>query len=305
MSKTKFFKATSVAEAIGYLNQYRGQAKLLAGGTDIMVLMNQYEIPEETVFVGIEDIDELKQISLQEDGIHIGSAVTDTELIESDIVRSGAWALFIAASESASTQVRNRATIGGNVGTASPSGDVQAALIALNALAVVENEKGTRTIPVESIPVFVKKTSLGETDIIREFIVPSEKKTEGSCFVKMGKRKAMTISIVDVAAKITLTENKKKILAASVVAGACAPTVVHLKTYEEALKDIAVEEEIVGQLVAFAKEDVSPITDVRGSAWYRTEVIQTFAKRAVWGAIENACMKEGGIEDEKVWTGNR
>ena len=292
MTKTNYVKATSVRQAIDYLIEYRGQAMLLAGGTDIMVLMNQYEIPEETVFIGIEDIQELKQISCQNDGIHIGSMVTDSELIASELIREKAAALYMAASESASPQVRNRATIGGNVATASPSGDAQAALIALGASAVIEGENGIRNVPVETIPIFVKKTSLEETEIIKEFIIPVSNAITGSCFVKMGKRKAMTISIVDVAAKITLSPDRKTIESAMISAGACATTVVRLKKLEQALAGCVAEKDVIKKYAHLALEDVSPITDIRGSEWYRKEVIQVFAERAVTGAVANALERE-------------
>ena len=92
MTKMNYYQAASVSQAIDYLKQYRGQTMLLAGGTDIMVLMNQYEIPENTVFIDIEDIPELKQINFQNDGIHIGSMVTDSELMESELIKEKAAA---------------------------------------------------------------------------------------------------------------------------------------------------------------------------------------------------------------------
>lgn len=292
MTKMNYYQAASVSQAIDYLKQYRGQAMLLAGGTDIMVLMNQYEIPENTVFIGIEDIPELKQINFQNDGIHIGSMVTDSELMESELIKEKAAALYIAASESASPQVRNRATVGGNIATASPSGDVQAALIALEAIAVIEGENGTKTIPVESIPLSAKKTCLEETDVIKEFIIPLSDSSESSSFVKMGRRKAMTISIVNAAAKVTLSADKKIITSITIAAGACAPTIVRLKQLEQALTGQPADKNTVSRNVHLALEDVSPITDMRGTEWYRKEMIRVFAERAVNGAIANAAKKE-------------
>lgn len=287
MTKTNYYQAKSVSQAVEYLKEYRGQAMLLAGGTDVMVQANQYAIPEETVFIGIEDIQDLKQIRVQMDGIHVGSMVTDNDLIESDVIRTKAAALYMAALESASPQVRNRATVGGNVATASPSGDVQAALIALGATAVIVGENGTRTIPVEEIPVHVKKTCLDPTEIITEFIIPVPDATEGSCFVKMGKRKAMTISIVDVAAKVKLSADKQTIESVVIVAGACAPTVVRLSEMEKALIGQPATEKTVKECAPKALENVSPITDMRATEWYRKETVQVFAERAVNGAIAN------------------
>lgn len=288
MENIRFCHAATIEDAIVYLKEYSNKAKLLAGGTDLMVQLNAYEIPEDTVFIGIEDIPLLKEIYLDEETIHIGSMVTNEELIKSDIIKCYGYALYQAARESASPQVRNRATIGGNVATASPSGDVQAALIALEASAVIRNEAGERIIPVEKIPLFVKKTCLEATDIIVKFLVPKRKKHQGSCFVKMGKRKAMTISIVNVAANITLSDDNKTIKSAIIAAGACATTVVRLKEYEKSLIGKEIDSEMIEKLSIKALDDVDPITDIRASKWYRKETIQVFAKRAVLGAIENA-----------------
>lgn len=185
MTKMNYYQAASVSQAIDYLKQYRGQAMLLAGGTDIMVLMNQYEIPENTVFIGIEDIPELKQINFQNDGIHIGSMVTDSELMESELIKEKA------------------------------------------------------------------------------------------------------------AAKVTLSADKKIITSITIAAGACAPTIVRLKQLEQALTGQPADTNTVSRNVHLALKDISPITDMIGTKWYRKEMIRVFAERAVNGAIANAAKKEG------------
>lgn len=291
MGNTTFLRAKDVIQAVSFLKEYGSSAVLLAGGTDIMVQQNQYKLPEDTVFIGIEDIPEMKLIEARDDGIHIGSMVTDAELIASDLVKENLYALYLAAKESASPQVRNRATIGGNVGTASPSGDLLTALVALNAVAVVAGAEGEKRIPVEKIPVFVKKTCLEATDIIREFIVPRPEKNEGSCFIKMGKRKAMTISIVSAAAKIRLSDDGTAFANAVIAAGAVAPTVVRLTHLEEAIIGQPATEETIAQNAEKSLLDVSPITDLRATEWYRKEIVQVFSRRVLEGALK--AIKEG------------
>ena len=285
MGKTGFFRATSTEQAVSFLKEYGEKAMLLAGGTDIMVQENQYRLPDDTIFIGIEDVKEMKKIYEENDSIHIGSMVTDSELIDSKLVADSLTAIHMAAKESASTQVRNRATIGGNVGTASPSGDLLCALVALDADAVIAGVNGERTVKVSSIPVFVKKTSLEKTDVIKEFIIKKPSANENSYFVKMGKRKAMTISIVSMAAKIRLSDDHSVIAEASVTAGACAPTPKRLISFENALTGLPAKEAEIEKICSRALDDVSPITDMRAMEWYRKEITQIFAKRAVCGAI--------------------
>lgn len=285
MGETRYYQATSVHQAADYLKEYKDTAKLLAGGTDIMVLENQYALPADTVFVGIEDIPELKRIALQEDGIHIGSMVTAAELTDDPLIKQYLNALYLAAKESASPQVRNRATIGGNVGTASPSGDLLTALIALDAVAVIEGTDGEKRIDVKDIPVFVKKTCLDPTDIIKEFVIALPEEREDSFFIKMGKRKAMTISIVSMAAKVKLSEDLLVIEKVNISAGACAPTPKRLTALEKAATGCIAEDTEFEAISEEALKDVSPITDMRATAWYRKELVKVFAQRVLSGAV--------------------
>lgn len=288
MGSMEFYRAESIAQAVEYLKKYADRAVVLAGGTDILVQLNQHNFPEDTVFVGIEDVEECKGIYLKGHEIHIGSLVTDAQLAASPIIQKYANALYLAAKESASPQVRNRATVGGNVVTASPSGDVAAALTAFEADAVIWGTTGRRVVKVEDIPVFVKKTCLEKTDVIQKFILKIADKKEGSDFRKIGKRKAMTISIVNTATKIRLTEDGSRIAEAVVAVGACAPTIVRLKALERALEGQTVTDTHIEDLAQKACEDVSPITDIRASAWYRKELVQVLAVRAVRAAILDA-----------------
>lgn len=283
---SKFYHAESIEQAVAYLKENTGHAVVLAGGTDIMVQVNQYNYPEDTVFVGIENIPETKGIGMKGMTLRIGSTVTASELAVSPLVKHYARALYLAAKESASPQVRNRATVGGNVCTASPSGDMAAALIALEAEAEIVGVDGIRKIRVQEIPVFVKKNCLENSEIIREFIIKCKDKNQNSSFQKIGKRKAMTISIADVAASVTLSEDGNTIVNAKVSAGACAPTIVRLKAFEEALKGCKAVKDAVDEKADKVLSDISPITDMRATEWYRKHLVQVLAVRAVMDAVE-------------------
>jgi xanthine dehydrogenase FAD-binding subunit len=287
MGKTSYVKASNLSEAVSYLKHYGSNAILLAGGTDLMVQANQYLLPEETVFISIESIKKLKEIYEDAEGIHIGSMVTDSDLLESELIRTRLHALYMAAKESASPQVRNRATIGGNVATASPSGDLLTALIALNAQAMIMNTETCYLKNVREIPISVKKNCLKEDELISEFIIRPDGKNEGSYFLKIGKRKAMSISIVSIAARISLSA-QNDILDISIAAGAVAPTVVRMKNLEKKLLGQKAEESVFDAAKETALSDVSPITDIRATAWYRQELVKVFSKRTLTGAVQNA-----------------
>ena len=286
MSMGALKRAGTVEQALQYLEENAGRAVILAGGTDLMVQVNQYNYPEETVFVCVENIPELQGIYLTEDKIQIGSLATAAEIAKSPVIQKFARALAVAAQESASPQVRNRATIGGNIGTASPSADMVTALIALDAEAEIVGTDGCRTIKVKDIGTFVKKTCLKETDIIRKIIIRKQSGLENSSFQKMGKRKAMTISIVNTAASVRLSEDKKVIESVRIAVGACAPVIKRLEALEQALIGCEATADAVRMHMGKALDDIAPITDMRATQWYRKEIAQVFAVRTVCDAIQ-------------------
>ena len=192
--------AKSVQEAVAALAKAEN-GKLVAGGTDVLVVMNGHAAPEDLTVVSIGDIEELKEIKETEDSIEIGALVTDAKIIDSAMLKENAYGLWWAAHESAGPQVRNRATVGGNIGTASPAADVVCALEALDAVATIVSSTGERTAKVADIIVGVKKTSLAKDEMITKLTI---KKGYKCGFIKQGKRQAMTISAVNAGAAVKL-----------------------------------------------------------------------------------------------------
>lgn len=276
----KIIIAKSVQEAVAALAQAEN-GRLVAGGTDVLVSMNGHAAPEDLTVVSVGGIGECREIVETEETIEIGALVTDAKIIESELLKEKAYALWWAAHESAGPQVRNRATIGGNIGTASPAADVVCALEALDAEATIVSSSGERKAKVADIITGVKRTALAKDEMITKLTIPKGWK---SGFVKQGKRSAVTISVVNAAAAVKM--NGEVIDDIRVVIGSAAVTHVRAKELEEALKGKAYQAEAVAEAAGAVSYPVSPITDTRAPGWYREKLIPVLAKRAVMEACE-------------------
>lgn len=280
-----YVRATTVNEAVELLREAGSSGLLLAGGTDVMVAMNAKPAPVETTIIDIGSLDELKEIREDDDSLRIGALVTAAELAVSPVVHVWAEALAQAAAASAGPQVRNRATIGGNIGTASPAGDLISALYALDATVVIAGPEGCCEKKINEVVVGVKRTSLCG-GIITELVIPKTcPGCTSSAFEKMGKRKAMTVSLANVSCRIKLSETKDSIEEARVVVGSAAATVVRALDVEQALKGAALDEENIRECAKLVTGSIDPITDQRATRWYRLEVIPVMVAKAVSKAI--------------------
>ncbi len=264
-------------------------AVLLAGGTDVMTQLNRDGTARGMSIVHIGGIQELKEICRRDGELYIGALVTAAQLAASPAVCDLAPALAQAAAASAGPQVRNRATIGGNIGTASPAGDLITALWALDATLMIAGPMGIRQQHINEVVVGVKRTSLARDEMITEIRIPRQNKV--SAFEKMGKRSAMTISFASVACALQIDTAAGKIASARVAIGAAAPTTVRATALEQALEGMALDGEEIRRAAVLAREAICPSTDQGASRWYRMEVVAPLAAKTI--------QKAAGVETEE------
>lgn len=282
-------KVTTLNDALSSLKNF-GNSKILAGGTDLLVEHNRQPLAMDTTLVYIGDIDELKTIGKTGAMLEIGSLVTMAQLEQSSLVATQASALQMAAQESAGPQVRNRATIGGNIATASPAGDLVCALYALDAAVVIANAGGLTTKPIAEFITGVKSTALKPDELIAGVAIPLVSGPIGSAFSKLGNRKAMTISVANAACRVTL--DGYIIRDIRLAAGSVAATVVRLPIVEQALSGQPADPQLVREKCELAKDSVNPITDQRATKWYRKEVLPVLLAQTIMQAVANAQNKE-------------
>ena len=276
LPKFNYFSPSSLGETLQLLKDYGDRARLLAGGTDLLAQMKKRAVLPE-VIIDLNNTSELSLIELADGHLHIGGLVRLTEIGKSPIIREKAPALYEAISVLASPQIRNRATIAGNLRNASPAADTAPPLLALSASVKLESADGERSIPLSEFFLGPGHTVARPDEVLTKVIVPIQ---EGvSTFMKLGRRKAFTLSLVSAAAFARVKNGRFEEV--RVALGAVAPTPTRVYKVEEALKGKEVNGENIEKAAALVKEDCCPITDVRASAEYRTEMSYVLTKRAL------------------------
>ena len=271
LPKFTYFKPTKLEDALSLLRQYKGKAKVMAGGIMLVNLMKERQIFPEYV-IDIKGIEELKRISKTENGIKIGSAVTAIELQNSLIVRDNLPVLAKAASYMGDRTLQHTVTIGGNISVGMPSTDGLPALMSMDSLLRIKSQDGERTIPASELVIGLGKT-LKDDEIITEIIVPYSSGLKGT-YLKLIN--ASEVAITTVAVSVLLKERKL-----SVVIGAIAPKPYYFDhkslqwKWEASLtENLKNASEIIGS-------NVKPMSDAVASSEYRKEVSKVLAVRAL------------------------
>ena len=262
-------------------------ARPVAGATDFIPFVQAGKWRPDLA-VDITGIADLHHLRIAAGFLEIGPLVTHGELAGSTLVRKHALALAQAAESVADLQIRGRATVGGNICTASPAADTVPALLALDAEVVLTSRGGIRRLALESFLRGPGRTALGPGEILAGVRFPILGPQAGSSFVKLGRRSAMAISIVNAAAVIVL-DSAGRLAAARLALGSVAPTVVRCRAAEAALAagGGAVMASVPAAFTAAASlvtGTIRPIDDVRASAAYRIAVAPEIARRALEGA---------------------
>lgn len=275
LPKFQYVSAESLKQLEELWEQYP-QAVPICGGTDLLVQLRA-GIRRAEVLVDLSRIPELQQIREEEKALFVGAGCTFARLHREEAVRAYAPILAQAAGEVGAPAIRNRASLGGNVGTASPAGDGLTALFASQAQASLWSTGGLRTLPMEELICGPKKTNIGSHEILLGFTIP-KKSWKGAAFFKQGRRNALAISVVN--GGVSLQISPKGEIQDSVIAlGAVAPTPIRLKQAEALLKGRPWSEELGRELQHMVEKSVSPIRDIRAGKEYRRYIAGVLVRR--------------------------
>jgi carbon-monoxide dehydrogenase medium subunit len=284
----EYHTPASVAGAIGLLKKYGSKAKIIAGGTDLLLAMKKRVLMPEHL-INVKNIKALRGISFSEkEGLKIGALVTCAELEASKVLRRRAPALWDAAYVMASPQVKTLATIGGNLCSAVPSADTAPPLIALGAQALLSGPKGKRTVAVENLFKGPAETAVERDEILVQILVPKPAKQSSAVYLKLMRRAALDLALVGVAAYVCLDADKKTCKEVRIALGAVAPTPMRAPLAEKALSGKEITEALAEEAGKMAGTVCSPITDVRASREYRCNMVEVLTKRAVMEAFARA-----------------
>lgn len=284
MRRFDYFEPATLDEAITLLGRYNGTANLLAGGTDLLVeIKEQLRRPDHVINIKkIPGMDRLRFDPAT--GLKFGSLVTAREIETSPDVRRDYRGLAQAASEVGSIQVRNRATIVGNICRASPSADTLPPLIADGAVITMFGPAGERRLALEDFFVGPGKTVLAGNEIVTGIDIPAVAPRSASVYIKHGRRKAMELATVGVAVSLTLDGAVCRRI--RIVLGAVAPTPIRAKKAEAMVQDHVLDEALIEAAAETAMEESRPISNIRGSAAYRREMVRVLTARAIRQARE-------------------
>ncbi len=264
-----YVRARSVAEACRLLGE-TGGASILAGGTDLLVeIRNGLRAPK--LLLDIKSIDELARLQLDGPEVIIGAAVPLNVLAEHRAIRESLPALADAALSIGTYQLRNRATLAGNVCTASPAADAAPILLSLDARLSVASPSERRTIPIDELFTGVKRTCLAPNEIVIDIRIPAPEKGMRTAFIKQQRIRGHDLAVVNVAGSYAPSAETL-----NVAVGSCAPTPVLLDPIDVRSDSF---ESIVNRVITLAEAATSPISDVRASAAYRRAVLPVLLRR--------------------------
>ncbi len=248
----KYFRPISFKE---FFTIYKENCTLLTGGTDLIPRYERGQILPDSI-IDLKKLPDFSGIKKVDNNIEIGAATTIEDIKNCPLIKKYFLALNQSTMDFGSVQIRNRATIGGNICNASPAGDTLPSLYTFNAKLLLRNKNGDRTVPINEFILSPGKTLIKDGEILQSVILPIS--TSKSMFYKLGLREAMAISVINFA--IVISDN-----AFSIAVGAVAPTVLNFTE----LKNLSIE-----QIIKKIDETISPIDDIRATGSYRRKVLK-------------------------------
>ena len=275
--------------AVRLLSSETGEAKVLAGGTDLLVQLRT-DLIEPDLIVDIKGIDELRAISSEGGGYRIGAAATGAELEEHPTLKNDWPGIVEGANLIGSTQIQGRATMGGNLCNGSPAADSVPCLITADATATVVGPNGKRDVPVKDIMIGPRQLSIGRDEFVVSFLLPERKAHASDAYVRFIPRTEMDIAVVGAGVNIEV-DGAGKITAAAVCLGAVAPTPVLVPAAADAIIGTSLDDAAMNALDAAAQAACNPIDDKRGTVEYRTKVAGVLARRTAKIAYDRARSK--------------
>lgn len=278
-----YYTPTSVEETLQLLAEHGPRARLIAGGTDLLLELER-GMREAPVLIDISRVPGLDGITVDGETLRLGPLVTHNRLAASSVVRERAFPLSQAAWNVGAPAIRNRGTLGGNLVTASPAGDTIPPLVAMGATLVLRSVRGERLVPIREFYRGVRQVDLAPDEMLAEIRVPTAAPGERGIFLKLRLRQALAISLVNAAVIVRM--ERGTVTRARIALGSVAPTVIRACEAEGVLVGGPLTEERIAEAAALAAQAAVPIDDIRAGAEYRREMARVLVRRALAALAE-------------------
>jgi len=323
MKTFDYFKPKTFDEALGLLAKYGEKAKLIAGGTDVIVMLKQKAIAPE-VLISLQGIPDLDRM-IYNGSLSIGPMVTHRAIEKSEVIRNNFSALADAVDDLGSIQIRNVATIGGNICTAAPSADTATPLLVLGTQVKIKSIKEERTVPIEEFFKGPGESVLKTGEMVKELSIPKPLPNTGSAYYKLQRRLALDLPILGVSVLLSLDKNKVTcsdlLCTASPIStilhkmeddeivckdvrialGVAAPTPMRALKAEALLRGKKLSDELLEETANIASQEAQPRDSLRGEAWYRKDMVRVLVKRMAMKSIERVVQPEETLFPERLW----
>jgi xanthine dehydrogenase iron-sulfur cluster and FAD-binding subunit A len=299
-----YYSVTSIDEALQILAERGERARVVAGGTDLILEMERGVRRGIDTLIDITRVPCLEEIVMDEDEvIHLGPMVTHNHCVASKLIVEHAFPLAQAAWEVGAPQIRNRGTVAGNLITASPANDTITPLMALGASVRLASLRGDRVVPLSEFYKGVRRTVMQPDEMLVDISFPGLKPNQRGAFIKLGLRRAQAIAVINVAIILTFGQKSgltgplgpsaaNRLDGVVITLGAVAPTIIHARNAEVYLKGLELSDATIEHAATLAMQASQPIDDVRGSAAYRSEMVRVCVSRGLH-ALRNKQEKSG------------
>jgi carbon-monoxide dehydrogenase medium subunit len=280
MKPFQYHEPETVKDACDLLSEFGREAAILAGGTDLVVQMKKGAVVLKQV-INIKKIKGLDSIDEDGNGYRLGALSRLSDISAHPGLRERLPILCNSAGSIGSAQVRNLATVGGNLCNGSPSADMAPGLLVLDAAVSIEGPAGKRSVPLEAFFLGPGSVDLEEGEMLTEVYIPFPPEGTKQLYLKHGPRRAMDIAVVGVAVALCLDDQKGRCETAKIALGAVAPTPVRARKTEKLIEGKAIHEIPMNMITEALQQEMAPISDIRASAEYRYEIASVLTVRAI------------------------
>jgi xanthine dehydrogenase iron-sulfur cluster and FAD-binding subunit A len=296
----QYYNVKTLNEAMDLLATYRERARIIAGGTDMMIELERGQRPDVEVLVDITRVPGLDEIAVVDGIVTLGPLVTHNHIVGDPRMEQVAMPLVLACWEVGAPQIRNRATVAGNLITASPANDTITPLIAMEAsVTLSSSERGARTIALSDFYSGFRQTVMEPDEILSSIHFPVLSQNRRGSFYKLGLRRAQAISVVNAAA--VLEFDGDIVQEAMITLGSVAPTIIRVPEAEAILNGNLLTADLIREAASVAATVPTPIDDVRGTAEYRTEMVRVLVSRVLKRILNGDTGKSWGEAPAMLW----